>query len=372
MMQTLMVKLSPDNEQHIVLHETMRKFNEACNYIAEVAFSNRTANKVKLQKIVYYKVRRVFGLSAQLCIRAIAKVAEAYKRDKSIKPKFKDNGAIVYDQRILSWKGLNFVSIVTLNGRMKIPVRIGEYQKARMDRIRGQADLILRNGVFYLAVVIDAPEPTKYDPVGVLGVDLGIVNLAVDSDGEVHSGKKIDEVRSRMTKIKSKLQSVKTRSAKRHLKKLSGKERRFHRNINHCISKNIVTKAKDTGRAIAIENLKGIRSQITVRKAQRSRQHSWSFGQLRNFIEYKSALMGVPVVAVNPRGTSHICPKCGHNEKRNRPSRDRFKCVQCNFAGLSDYISAINIAERASVNTPIVSSDFFRHTLSPQLQAHTL
>ena len=373
MMQALMVKLAPTKEQHNMLLETMHKFNDACNFIADYAFQHKMANKIALGKVIYYPVRKKFDLSAQMTIRAIAKTVEAYKRDKSIKPKFKPEGAMVYDQRILSWRGLGAVSLLTLDGRMIIPIRIGEYQKARMDRIRGQADLIFRKGIFYLAVVVDVPEPTKYDPIGALGVDLGIVNLAVDSDGEIHSGKMVDKVRNKTMKIKSKLQRCGSRSAKRHLKKLSGKEAKFHRDVNHCISKRLVVKAKRTGRAIALEDLKGIRSQIRVRKAQRSRQHSWGFYQLRNFIEYKSILSGVPTVFVNPRGTSHICPRCGHNEKRNRPSREIFRCVVCGFAGLSDYISAINIAERASVNTPIVSRDFFRHGfLSPQLQAHRL
>ncbi len=371
-MQTLMVKLAPDKEQHIALLNTMQKFNEACNFVADYAFQHRIANKIALGKVIYYPIREKFGLSAQMTIRAIAKTVEAYKRDKSIKPKFKPTGAMIYDQRILSWRGLEAVSILTLKGRMIIPIRIGEYQKVRMDRIRGQVDLIYRKGIFYLAVVVDAPEPSKYDPIGVLGVDLGIVNLAVDSDGEVHSGMKVDKVRSKTTKIKSKLQKCGSKSAKRHLKKLSGKEKRFHRDVNHCISKQLVAKAKRTGRAIALEDLKGIRNQIRVRKAQRGRQYSWGFNQMRSFIEYKTTLAGVPLIFVNPRGTSHICPKCGHNEKGNRPSRDKFRCVACGFAGLSDYISAINIAERGIVNCPIVSGNFFRHTLSPQLQAHDL
>lgn len=369
MLQTLMVKLVPSDEQYNALLNTMHKFNEACNFVGNYAFQHKMANKIALGKVVYYPIREKFGLSAQMAIRAIAKTVEAYKRDKTIKPKFKPVGAMVYDQRILSWKGLECVSMLTLNGRIKVPIRIGEYQKARLDRIRGQADLIYRNGVFYLAVVVDVPELDKYDPVGTLGVDLGIVNLAVDSDGAVHKGEKVDKTRGKLGKLRSKLQGVETKSAKRHLKKLSGYERRFHRDVNHCISKSIVAKAKDTGRAIALEDLNGIRSQITVRKAQRSRQHSWAFGQLRNFIEYKSALAGVPVIAVNPRGTSHICPRCGCNEKRNRPTRDSFRCVQCGFAGPADHVAAMNIAARASVNKPIVSRDFYVNHVPPQLQA---
>ncbi len=143
-----------------------------------------------------------------------------------------------------------------------------------MDRVRGQADLILRGEVFYLAVVVEAPEPSKFETIDTLGIDLGIINLATDSDGETFSGKQVDDTRERYAKLRANLQKAGTRSAKRHLKKLSGRESRFHRHVNHEISKNVVAKAKDTGRMIALEDLEGIRTRTTVRKAQRSRQHS--------------------------------------------------------------------------------------------------
>ena len=353
MLQTFMVKLLPTQEQHVSLLETMHKFNEACDYIAETAFSIRSASKFKLQTKVYYDVRQKFGLSAQLTIRAIAKTCEAYKRDKKTKPTFKPEGAIVYDQRILSWKGLEKVSMVTLKGRIEIPVLLGTYQKEKLNRIRGQADLIYRNNEFYLAVVVNAPEPAKFEVTDVLGVDLGIVNLAVDSDGQIFSGNKVEAVRKRFARLRSILQSVGTKNAKRHLQKLGCQEARFKRDVNHCVSKVIVAKAKDTERGIALEDLSGIRKSVTVRKAQRNRSHSWGFYQLRSFIEYKSALVGVSVFLVNPRGTSHICPKCSHNERANRPSRDLFKCVQCGFSDHSDHVGAVNIRLRALVNKPI-------------------
>jgi len=356
MKQTLMVKLDTTNEQHSAILETMHRFNEACNYIAEIAFRMGTANKIEIQKVVYYDVRDRFKLSAQLTIRAIAKVCESFKRDKTIKPTFKPTGAIVFDQRILSFRKLEAVSILTNSGRLTIPIRIGEYQKVRLDRIRGQADLILRKGIFYLAVVVEVPEPSKLDATGTLGVDLGIVYLATDNDGETYSGKQVDIIREKNATLRANLQTAGTKSATKHLKKLSGREARFHRDINHIISKKIVAKAKDTKQAIALEDLTGIRKSVTVRRTQRSRLHSWAFYQLRCFIEYKAALAGIPIFLVNPRGTSHICPECKHNERANRPNRDTFRCVQCGFSGNADHIAAINIAARAvEVNQRIVA-----------------
>ncbi len=370
MKKTLMVKLDTAKEEHTALLETMNRFNEACNYISEIAFSIKSANKIKLQQIVYHDVRERFDLSSQLAIRAISKASEVYKRDRSIKPGFRIDGAVVYDQRILSWKGLELVSILSINGRLKIPVMMGEYQQTGIDRksVCGQTDLILRNGIFYLAVVVEVPEPSKFDAVGSLGVDLGIVNLATDSDGDTFSGKQVDEVRERNVSLRSNLQKAGTKSAKRHLKKLSGRERRFQRDINHNISKKIVAKAKDTGKAIALEDLTGIRTSTTVRKTQRSRHSSWAFRQMRSFIEYKATLSGVSVILVNPRGTSHTCPVCGHNERRNRPNRDTFRCVKCDFSGHADHIAAINIAARAAVNQPVIACDEVKANIGIEME----
>jgi len=369
---TLLVKLAPDEEQKDLLLRTMERFNEACNDIAKVAYHNKLANKWALHKLVYYRIREQYGLSAQMTVRAISKVVEAYKRDKSKLCKFRSHGAMVYDERILSWKGLEYASVLTLEGRIKVPIRIGEYQRARMDRLKGQADLLLRDGVFYLAATIDAPEETPYDPVGTLGIDLGLKYLSYDSDGEHYSGKEVDEVRERNAKLRADLQSCETKSAKRHLKKLSGKEARFHRDLNHVISRKIVAKAKGTQRRIALEGLKGIRRGVSARRSQRSRLHSWGFYQLRSFVEYKARLEGVSVVAVNPRGTSHICPVCGINERANRPERDLFRCIGCGYAGQADHVAAVNIAARADVDRPIVPRDFFEHTTHLQGQASQL
>ena len=174
----MLLKLQPTPEQHRTLLDTMHAFNAACNAVAKEAFALKRANKFDLQKHTYARLRAEFGLPAQLAIRAISKTSEAYKRDKSIKPEFRPEGAIVYDQRVMSFKGLLTVSLLTLQGRALIPFVIGAYQQARMGAIAGQADLIYRKGAFYLSVTMDRPEPAPEQPQGTLGVDLGIVNLA--------------------------------------------------------------------------------------------------------------------------------------------------------------------------------------------------
>ncbi len=355
MKQTMLLKLAPTTEQHQALLETMHAFNAAANSVAAVAFAEKTANKFELQKLVYGELRTTYKLPAQLAIRCISKASEAYKRDKSIQSTFRPEGAIVYDERVMSFKGLTIVSLVTLAGRVLVPFLIGQYQAARMDAIKGQADLIYRQGVFYLAVTLAVPEPWPSEPQGTLGVDLGIINLATDSEGETFSGRAVEKNRKRQHALRQRLQKRGTKSAKRHLKKLSGREARFKKNTNHVIAKRIVLKAKATGQGIAIEDLRHIRTRTEARlkKSQRSRHTSWSFGQLRFFLSYKAALAGVPLHLVDPRNTSRTCSACGHCAKENRKSQASFCCVNCGHTENADRNAALNIS-RASVKTLLV------------------
>jgi putative transposase len=356
MKQTLIIKLVPTPEQYDSLLKTMAKFNEACNYSSQIAFNTFTVGQYHLHHKVYNYIRSNYGISAQMAVRAIAKVSESYKSNKKSLHHFKLESSMVYDQRILSWKGLDKVSILSLDGRLIIPIRIGTYQESRIDRKVRQSDLIIRDGIFYLAVVVDAPEPTPDEPKGFLGIDMGIVNIVADSDGITYSGNQVNGLRKRHAKIRTKLQKKNTKASKRLLKKRSNKEHRFVKHINHVISKGIVAKAKDTGRGIALEDLGGIRDRIMVRKSQRRQQYSWAFYQLRMFIEYKAKLMGVMVQTVDPRNTSRTCPICGCIDKHNRPSQSLFKCVSCSYSAPADTNAACIIASRAVVNQPCFST----------------
>lgn len=358
MKQTMLLKLAPTTEQHQALLETMHAFNEAANYVTGVAFAEKTANKFELQKLVYGELRTTYKLAAQLAIRCISKASEAYKRDKSIQPHFKPEGAVVYDPRIMNFKGIDTVSLLTLAGRALVPFRFGAYQQSRMDAIKGQADLLYRHGIFYLAVTLEVPTPTPGEVADTLGVDLGIVNLATDSTGETFSGEAVEHNRKWHHALRQRLQKHGTKSAKKHLKKLSGKEARFKKNTNHVISKRIVQKARVNQQAIAIEELRHIRQRTerTVRYSQRARHSSWSFRQLRHFLSYKAALAGVPLHTVDPRDTSRTCSVCGHCAKENRKSQASFVCQACGYTDNADRNAAINIS-RAAVMQPIVAPE---------------
>lgn len=356
---TAKVKLQPTQEQNTSLISTLKVANDACNYISDIAWSNKTFGKFQIQKLVYNEVKDLFSLTAQLVIRCIAKVTDAYKKDKKTKRVFKPTGSIAFDSRILSWKlDRNEVSIWTIDGRLKgVPFVCSDRAKELLSGERGESDLILMKGELYLFTSCEVDEPTPSDTDDILGVDMGVVNIAVDSDKQVFSSKAMNNVRFRHRKLRTKLQKLGTKSSRRKLRQLSGKEARFAKDTNHRISKAIVAKAQGTGRAIAIEELGGIRDRATFRKSQRAQLHSWSFHQLRIYIEYKAKLMGVEVIPVDPRNTSRTCPCCGHCDKANRKTQESFVCMDCGFSELADYVAAMNIRSRALLSAPNVSVD---------------
>ena len=369
---TAQLKLLPTPDQANALQRTLETTNMACNYISGVAWASRTFGKFALQKLCYQDVRDTFGLSAQVVIRALAKVGDAYKLDKQTKREFRPLASIAYDDRILSWN-LNepSVSIWTLDGRLSIPFVAGDRQMQMLQTRMGETDLVYHRGEWYLLATCEVQEPDPQDVDDVLGIDLGVTNIATDSDGTIHSGRTITHVRYRHRRLRTKLQKKGTLSAKRRLRMLSGQESRFAKDVNHTISKRIVETAERTKRGIALEDLTHIRSRVRARRQQRVHLHSWSFHQLQSFVAYKAQRAGIPVVLVDPRNTSRTCPSCGHTDKANRPHQATFCCVSCGCAGHADTIAAENIRVRgrAAVMQPHVSE---AAGPSSQRQAHVL
>ncbi len=126
--------------------------------------------------------------------------------------------------------------------------------------------------------------------------------------------------------------------------------------MNHCIAKQLVSLAQHTNRAIALEELAGIRKRVRARRNQRRQLHIWAFYDLQQKIAYKAELAGVPVIYIDSAYTSQTCPVCGCIDKRNRPSQDTFSCVGCGHAGHADAIAALNVQRRAVVNLPNVGA----------------
>lgn len=337
----LQIKLKPDSEQKKSLLNTIKEANQACNELSEFAFKNQVFNQFKLHKAKYYSIKSSFNLSAQMVVRCIGKVADAYKLDKKKQRTFRKLGSITYDPRILSYNiEKRICSIWSVDGRLRLSFI--PYPEKYLSYIKGEADLIYRKGKFYLFQTCEVPEEDIKDVEEFLGIDFGLVEIATLSNGKKFSSKSLNDYREKRQKIRSSIDSKGTRNCNKLLKRLSGRERTTSKIINHTISKAIVKEAKESGKGIALENLKGIRFTANNKgKKHRTRLGKWSFYQLRQMVEYKAKKDGIPVVTVNPAFTSQMCNSCFRIGKRNGKT---FKCKNCKTISDSDENAAKNIA----------------------------
>ena len=347
----------------------MSAYNSASNWVSKKAWETNTYGKYDIQKQWYKEIRATFpNLKANHVIRIISRVSQSYKvlnkNERRAYAQFKNGETEQWYRNLRSFKWRNGIeldkylwgylrdgslSISSVDGRLKhIAWFANEYNTELMKGRTGSATLIYRSGRFFLHVVCEVKEKPVKEPKDFIGVDMGVVNIATTSDNDNWTSEQIEKKRQWYAGRKAQLQRVDTDSAKRRLQQLSGREQRFKRDVDHCISKHIVSNAERTERGISLENLKGIHARTSaIRKEQRAKHHNWSFYRLQQYIGYKAQIAGVKVVYIDPAYTSQECSGCGHTEKRNRKSQGRFSCVSCGYAVHADLNASFNIRNRA-------------------------
>jgi putative transposase len=383
---TVSCKLQVTPEQSAKIDGTLQAFAAACGYVNETV-QTTLMNELAIQSLVYHDVRTKFGLSAQLAIHAIRRVSgnrKTAKKDGKPVGSFAPTSA-TYDARTFSFREKDWtVSLTTIDGRERFPLAIGNYQ---IGLLKGQkpktATLCKRkDGSCYLNIQLEStpPEPEKTSKV--LGCDLGRTDIVVTSEGDKFSGKDITKVRNHYASLRANIQQKATRgtrSTRRRcrelLKQLSGKEKRFQELVNHTISHRLVTRAKSSNQAIALEDLTGIRertSQLPRTKKERRLSNSWAFFELRQFLIYKAIKYGVRLVFVNPRYTSQTCHNCNHMHPQypatSYRAGKRFVCGHCGWVGDADYngaknISALGVPVNAPEGSELLSCSLSEHIL---------
>ena len=382
MMRTASIRLALSTAQARALAALRTAYADACNRLVPIVREHRLYNRVGLHQRTYTMLREATPLGSQMCCNAIFSVCKAYKAQKELGrirkdapiPDIRFNRASVhFDKRTYTLKGKT-VSLYTLDGRITVPLRLGEHQRRILESGQPkEAELVLRNGQWFFNLVVEQGdvEPVASGPV--MGVDVGENNLAAHSLGKVFGGEHLRDKRDRYLALRRRLQSNGSQSARQKLRQVSGKEARRVKHINHQTSKAIVQAAIQTGVAkITMEDLTHIRSRIKAGKRMRGRLHRWAWRQLQTFVEYKAKAAGIAVEYVNPAYTSQTCSCCGGLGKR---SKHRFECPHCGLRAHSDLNASRNLARigetavspRAAVNTPDVGrGDMGNHVFASQ------
>ncbi|MFS8873024.1 transposase [Synechococcus sp. R50.1] len=407
---TVSCKLKVSQSQAATLDETLDALSlrdanangQALNWVNQNT-PEKAVNPLKLQSLCYYEIRARFGLSSnlarttsrlrdqQICRRVASARKVAQQKNRPVKAlSLRDanankGGFATYDARIFSFREKDWtVSLTTVEGRERFELAIGHYQREQLagsnpkktsGPLTRTATLVKRkDGSYSIQICVEAKLPEQQNTAQVVGVDLGRTDIAHTSEGDNWNGQQLNRVRDHYSRLRAVLQrkaSKGTRSSRRRcrelLQRLSGKERRFQSRqrcvaktwVNHRISKAIVSRAKATNSAIALEDLTGIRERVNQQprsKTERRRANSWAFYQLRQFLEYKARVAGVSLILVPPAYTSQTCHRCLHihpDPEQSYRSGKQFKCGHCGWEGDADLNGANVIALLgAAVNQP--------------------
>lgn len=352
------IKFNLPNDEELI--NTIQEYNSAVNYCLVVGKEHQTYNKNDIHKLTYYEIRGESDLSSSMVCCARDQASEMLKREKlKTLPVKKEFSGIRYNQRTFTWKE-GYLSIGTLIGRKTFTPFIPEYFNKYLTKLNEVKALTIyyKNNKIKCQMIIKIPDVKKLEVKNVLGIDRGIVNPVVSSNNKFFNSKKIRKIKGQYSWLKAKLQQKGTKSAKRKLKKLSGKEKRFVENENHKLAKEIVEMNYE---CFALEDLSIKKNKQLGRKFNK-KLSGWSYFQFQKFLEYKSENLGKQVVYVKPNYTSQCCSNCGNIEKANR-NGSNFKCKKCSFELNADLNASRNIAElgkakfsRLPVNQPIVAN----------------
>ncbi|WP_256947012.1 RNA-guided endonuclease InsQ/TnpB family protein, partial [Halobacterium hubeiense] len=189
----------------------------------------------------------------------------------------------------------------------------------------------------------DVDDPVPAENGTVLGVDLGVENIAVTSTGAFWSADELNHWRTEYVQRRKSLQECGSRWAHENVQAVGRKEKGRFKQYLHRVANELVDEAAENGcTMIAFENLTGIRERMPDAR----KFHEWAFRRLYDYVSYKAEVRGIQVEQVNPKNTSRRCSSCGFTHEDNRPAQDTFCCQSCKYENHADYNAAKNIGYR--------------------------
>jgi len=348
MLRTVSIPTDLDPQRFLPL---LKQCAEIFNAHVDWALEQHTFNKSRAHKALYHQLRQAYPEIPSAFLQAVRDTAlEAVKATKFARvPRKKPTSGLRYDRRTLTLRGQQ-LTLSCIGARAKTSLRIPEYFQAIFATwtFKGATLTYKRpKRQLWLQLVFESPTPEPRPSQQIQGIDRGLYHLAVTSDGQTYSNAQVRAVQRRYLHNRRTLQAKGTRSAKRRLRAMSGREQRFSRDVNHVVSKRLAQQEQVT--TFVLEDLSGIRNQQRGRKMNK-RLGSWPFHQFEFFLGYKAEALGKTVAFVDARYTSQRCSQCGHLYKGNR-HKSHFHCARCGFQSHADVNAAINIRNSYLLST---------------------
>jgi len=343
-----------------LLQQTVQTYRKGCNWVSNVVFNMNHAGLTNLHQLTYRTLRSAFGLRSQMAQSVLKTVMARYK---SIRTSGHNGSKVVFKrpEYDLVWnRDYSLVqgkfSVNTLQGRIKVP-----FESKGMEKFFngswsfGTAKLVSKHGKWFLHIPMtqEIESASERDVRQVVGVDLGVNFIAVSYDSSgittFFKGRPLKDKRRHYLQLRKQIQERRTKSARKRLKAIGSRENRWMSDVNHQVSKALVDRY-GANTLFVVEDLSGVRQATEkVQKKNRYATVSWAFYQLRQMLEYKAAMKGSKVLAVDPKHTSQTCPKCNCKSKQNRDKKKHiFRCMRCRYTSNDDRIAAMNLERKGT------------------------
>ncbi|SDD43286.1 RNA-guided endonuclease TnpB family protein [Natrinema hispanicum] len=358
--RTAVIKLETPEDADTHLRETVEQFKYCANTASEWCWHGddgyHVTSKAKAERGLYDQLREDTELTANLVQKGIRQAVESIKsgverlkndQDTS-RPTFTADTAI-YDKRSATFHR-DHVSLSTPDGRIECDYILPDdadvpptkYVTDEDYEFR-RATLHQRDGDWYLHAsmlkVGDDDTDTTTGHRTVLGVDLGVNQLAVASTGRFWSADEFNHWKREYEKRRGALQQCGTRAAHNAIAGVEQKEDGRFEIFLHRVANEIVAEAVEHDCShIVFEDLTDIRENVP----EASWHHLWAFRRLYEYVEYKAKEQGIKAVQVDPRNTSNRCSTCGFTHDDNRRG-ENFECQECGYQNHADYNASKNI-----------------------------
>lgn len=356
----------PNDECRSRFMELLEQTRDAYNECAKIIYDNNIPLDIKsVHNAVYFHIRNVYPkLTSNAVIALYRDVMGAIRSIKSNKhadakiPK-KTNLNHKLNRYLYNRLTAEGIWLTTNTKRIRSRITFKSYQRLQemfQRYVPGDPTIFLRDGKFYMSIPFKVPEiPLQND--NCIGVDMGERRFAITSDGLMLHDKEYNARRRKIRYLKRCLQKKGTKSANRHKRKLSRKERNQSTDMCNHIANAII--ASTTASIIVLEDLSNIKKKTSKtqegfkKKSHNRRISQIPFYKFKQILSYKALLKGKRVETVSPFMTSQT--DCITNKKDGTRKNRRFYCANGTVLD-SDWNAAVNIAQKSkhpfSFSTP--------------------
>ena len=366
--------------------ETRKQYARAFNMSVDCLVTNNSTSKRFLHKVQYERIKEecpTLPTGLIQCARDVAveavktwnvkrtklKQKHPKRAERMKRPSMKEKCTMRYDVRTVTLRGSQ-LTFSTCDRRIRTIILIPGFFTERYPetdgwKLKGANIGIDRKGRVFVNLIYECHDPVIEENKDgkIVGLDRGVYNIVTTSECVHYGAKDVRRVKRKYNHVRSVLQEKGTRSAKRRLKAISGCEKRFVHDQNHCISKKLANTDEDVS-VYVLEDLSSmnmLRLKGKSNKTMRKWLSAWSYSDLEFKLIYKCKRNGIRVEFVDARYTSQKCSVCKTIDKASRKG-NRYICRHCGNSMHADVNAAINIRDsyitqtsksgQAAVNQP--------------------